>query len=79
MYTVEASNLFHYVDAANKPVEMRADADTHVVAVSGKLAVAKPPHTLTKRASFVGCSSSQQSEIDAAAGAAQNYAAAASS
>ncbi|KAI0756579.1 peptidyl-Lys metalloendopeptidase [Daedaleopsis nitida] len=78
-YTVEASNLFHYVDAENQPVEIRADVDTHVTSVSGKLAVAKPTRTLTKRASFVGCSSSRQTSLNSAASAAQSYAAAASS
>ena len=75
-YTVEASNLFHYVDpATSEAVAIRADAENHVASVAGKLAVAKP--TLTKRASFNGCSSSRQTSINSAASAAQSYAASA--
>lgn len=73
-YTVEASNLFHYVDPeTSEPVEIRADAETHVAAVSGKLAVVRPTPTSTKRETYVGCSSSEQSAIVAAAPAAQSY------
>lgn len=75
-YTVEASNLFHYVDPeTNEPVEIRANSDTHVAAVSGRLAVARHTPALGKRATFNGCSSSQQSAINAATPAAQTYAA----
>ena len=75
-YTVEASNLFHYVDpATSAPVAIRADSDTHVSALRGKLVVARPTRTIAKRASFVGCSSSRQSALNTAASAAQSYAA----
>jgi peptidyl-Lys metalloendopeptidase len=78
-YTIEPSNLFHYVDAASSTaVPIYADvASAHVAALSGKLAVARPSPTLTKRESFVGCSSSEKSEVSSAATAAQSYAAAA--
>ena len=75
-YTVEASNLFHYVDAeTSEPVEIRADTETHVAALSGKLVAVRSIPTPTKRETYVGCSSSQQSAIVAAAPAAQSYAA----
>ncbi len=77
-YTVEASNLFHFVNADNEVFEIRADAESHVAAVtSGKLAVADP--ALTKRATFQHCSASQKSALNAAASSAQKYAASASS
>ncbi|TBU50087.1 metalloprotease [Dichomitus squalens] len=76
-YTVEASNLFHYVDANSEIAEIRADAEAHVAAVSGKLAVVRPTPTLTKREQYNGCSSSEKSGINSAAPAAQSYVAAA--
>ena len=61
-YTVEASNLFHYVDSATgEAVAIRADAENHVASLAGKLAAVRP--TLTKRASYVGCSSSRQTAL----------------
>ncbi|KAL0951695.1 hypothetical protein HGRIS_008371 [Hohenbuehelia grisea] len=72
-YNFEARNLFHYIDAQNNIVPIYADAATHSASISGKLAVAQP--SLVKRASFVGCSSSQQSLLNQAASAAQTYAA----
>ncbi|KAH9944017.1 peptidyl-Lys metalloendopeptidase [Epithele typhae] len=73
-YTIEASNLFHYVDAEGKVQELRADAEAHVAALSGKLAVSRP---LERRASYNGCSSSRQSSLVTAASSAQSYAASA--
>ncbi|EIN05799.1 peptidyl-Lys metalloendopeptidase [Punctularia strigosozonata HHB-11173 SS5] len=75
-YSIEPSNLFHYVDPETKQaVALYADVErAHVAAVSGKLAVARPIPTLTKRESFVGCSSSEKSEVSSAATAAQSYA-----
>lgn len=73
-YTVEASNLFHYVDpTTSEAVEIRADGETHVASLSGKLAATQP--TLVKRESYVGCSSSRETAINSAASAAQTYAA----
>ncbi|KAI0778610.1 peptidyl-Lys metalloendopeptidase [Trametes elegans] len=74
LYTVEPSNLFHFVDPeTNEPVEIRADVETHVAKVAGKLAVARPTPTLARRYAYNGCSSSQQSGIRSAAPAAQSY------
>ncbi|KAJ8462294.1 hypothetical protein ONZ51_g10989 [Trametes cubensis] len=73
-YTVEPSNLFHFVDPeTNEPVEIRADTETHVAAVSGKLTVVRPTPTLTKRETYNGCSSSEKTGINSAASAAQSY------
>ncbi|CAL1694054.1 unnamed protein product [Somion occarium] len=76
-YTVEANNLFHIVDpATNAPVALRADAEVHSAAITGTLAIARRSNTrLTKRATFTGCSSSQQSTLNTAASSAQSYAA----
>ncbi|KAI0639830.1 peptidyl-Lys metalloendopeptidase [Trametes polyzona] len=75
-YTVEPSNLFHFVDPETNEVrEIRAETETHVAALKGKLAVTRPTPTITKRATYNGCSSSQQSSLASAAPAAQSYAA----
>ena len=76
-YTVEASNLFHYVDANEEISEIRADAEPHVATLSGKLAATRPTPTITRREQYNGCSSSEQSAINSAAPAAQSYVAAA--
>lgn len=58
----------------NVPVEIYADQPEALTAsLSGRLAAPRP--ALVKRASYVGCSSSQQSQLVAAASAAQSYAA----
>ncbi|KAI0830740.1 peptidyl-Lys metalloendopeptidase [Trametes gibbosa] len=75
-YTVEPVNLFHFVDPeTNEAVPIRADTETHVAAVKGKLAVTRPTPTITKRATYSGCSTSQKSALASAAPAAQSYAA----
>lgn len=72
-YSFSSSNKFHYVNADNAPVEIYADQPEALTAsLSGKLAAPRP--TLVKRASYVGCSSSQQTQLVAAASAAQSYA-----
>ncbi|KAI1786570.1 metalloprotease, partial [Ganoderma leucocontextum] len=79
-YTVEASNLFHFVTADNEVSSIRADAESHVATLTGgELAVARPVQALAKRASFNGCSSSEQSALNTAAPSAQSYAASAQS
>ncbi|KAI0766464.1 peptidyl-Lys metalloendopeptidase [Trametes elegans] len=73
-YTVEPSNLFHFVDPeTNEPIEIRANVATHVAKVAGKLAVARPSPTLARRYTYKGCSAAQQSSIRSAAAAAQSY------
>ena len=76
-YTIEASNLFHFVNTNNDVSTLRADAQPHVVTLTGgKLAVARPA-ALTERARFTGCSPSQQSALKTAATYANKYAASA--
>ncbi|KAM5544362.1 hypothetical protein V8D89_002022 [Ganoderma adspersum] len=76
-YTIEASNPFHLVNADNDVSTLRADAQPHVVTLTGgKLAVARPA-ALTERAQFHGCSSSQQAALKTAAPYANRYAASA--
>ncbi|OBZ68536.1 Peptidyl-Lys metalloendopeptidase [Grifola frondosa] len=73
-YTIEALNVFNYIDPeTNAPVEIWADAEAHTAAVSGKLAIVRATSTLTRRATYNGCSSSEQSGLVTAASAAQSY------
>ncbi|KAI0785486.1 hypothetical protein BC629DRAFT_521998 [Irpex lacteus] len=78
-YSFAAVNRFYFVDPETSlPVELYADhPEAHNSAVSGTLAVAKPKSNLSKRATYTGCSSSQQSALVSAASAAQSYAASA--
>jgi peptidyl-Lys metalloendopeptidase len=80
-YSIEASNLFHYVDAENNAVALRAENVALHTAVKGQLAVARNvrPTATRKRATYDGCSSSQKSDLTTAAAAAQSYAAGAQS
>jgi len=72
-YAVEANNLFYIVDPSNKAVPLYANAEAHVAKLTGKLAVVRS--TQIKRATFNGCSSTQQSQLNTAASSAQSYAA----
>ena len=76
-YTVGASNLFHFVATDNTVSSLRATSSPHTTTLkSGKLAVTRPSLArVVKRAQFTGCSSSQQAALNAAAPAAQSYAA----
>lgn len=71
-YNFEARNLFHFVDADSNIVPIYADAEAHSAKVAGQLAVARKS-ALSKRATFNGCTSSQQSLLLSAASAAQSY------
>ncbi|PFH50593.1 hypothetical protein AMATHDRAFT_75492 [Amanita thiersii Skay4041] len=72
-YSVEARNLFYVIDeATNEAVPTYATAEAHSAKLSGVLAVARP--SVSKRAVFNGCSSTQQSGLNSAASAAQSYA-----
>ncbi|TFK34427.1 deuterolysin M35 metalloprotease [Crucibulum laeve] len=72
-YSVEARNLFYIVDSSSKVVPIYADAEAHTAKVSGTLSVTRP--IISKRATFKGCTSSQQTSLNSAASAAQTYAA----
>ncbi|KAF8646489.1 hypothetical protein AX16_007191 [Volvariella volvacea WC 439] len=73
-YTFEANNRFYIVGADNHVSTVYADGEVHTARVSGRLAAARRDEGLTKRATFVGCSSSQQSLINTAASSATTYA-----
>ena len=75
-YSFAAVNRFHFVDPETSlPVEIYADhPEAHSSAVTGTLSVARPTTKLAKRATFTGCSSSEQSQLNSAASAAQSYA-----
>jgi peptidyl-Lys metalloendopeptidase len=75
LYDIEASNNFFLVNPDTlevSPITAKQES-SHVAKVSGNLSIARRS-SLDKRASFVGCSSSQQSQINSAIPAAQNYA-----
>lgn len=72
-YNFEARNLFHIVDSDKTITPLYADVETHAAKISGKLAIAKP--AIQKRATFVGCSATRQTQLNAAASQAQTYAA----
>ena len=72
-YTIEASNLFHFVNANNEVSVIHVDTEPHVATLtSGKLTIVHP--TLTKHSQFNGCSSLQQSTLNTTAPYANNYA-----
>lgn len=71
-YSIQPSNLFTYVDSDGTPNNLLANVeDAASVELSGNLAVT---YGYTKRASFNNCSSTMQSQADAAAVSAQDYA-----
>ncbi|PPQ80565.1 hypothetical protein CVT25_001599 [Psilocybe cyanescens] len=76
-YDIQAKNLFYIVNPDNSVSSIYADhTSSHRAHISGKLAVTRPSAaSLAKRASYNGCSSSQQSALVSAASAAQSYAA----
>lgn len=76
-YAFEANNLFYIIDSSNKAVPLYANAEAHTAKLVGKLAVVRS--TQVKRATFNGCSSTQQSQLNTAASSAQSYASSAAS
>jgi peptidyl-Lys metalloendopeptidase len=74
-YDITARNLFYLVDDSAKVTPIYATNGAHTARVSGKIPATRPAHQT--RASYNGCSSSQQSQLVSAAAAAQNYAGAA--
>ncbi|KAG8760527.1 hypothetical protein FRC11_000270 [Ceratobasidium sp. 423] len=78
------SNLFRYIDASGNLATIEASTESKKVGLSGKLVSTRglpriEALSLSKRVSYVGCSSSQQSQIANAATAANNYVSGASS
>jgi peptidyl-Lys metalloendopeptidase len=75
-YHFEANNQFLYVDETTKaavPIQA-ATSDAHELAIAGKLVAPRPDSGLSKRATFNGCTSSQQGLLNTAASNAQSYA-----
>jgi peptidyl-Lys metalloendopeptidase len=72
-YTFEARNLFYAVDDSDNVTQIHADVEAHTARVSGKLTASRP--AAEKRATYNGCSSSQQSGLVPAASTAATYAA----
>ncbi|KAG6856943.1 hypothetical protein H0H87_011929 [Tephrocybe sp. NHM501043] len=72
-YAVVANNLFYAVDSQKQAVPVYATVEAHSAKLTGKLAVKRPAQV--KRATYNGCSSSEQSSLVTAASGAQTYAA----
>ncbi|KIK06432.1 hypothetical protein K443DRAFT_674412 [Laccaria amethystina LaAM-08-1] len=72
IYSFEAQNVFYNVGDNGVITPIYADTQAHSVSLSGQLAIA--PSRVSKRATFNGCSSSQQSALNSAAAAAKTYA-----
>ncbi|CAE6525432.1 unnamed protein product [Rhizoctonia solani] len=78
------SNVFQYIDASGSLATIEASTESKKVGVTGKLVSTRglpkvAARSLSKRVSYVGCSSSQQSQIASAVTAANNYVSAATS
>ena len=72
MYMVEASNRFHMFDPMNEFPEILANSGVCSISFThGLLAVAAP--SAMEHASFNNCSTDQQSALNAAAAAAEDY------
>ena len=71
-YDILAKKTFYIVNPDSTISTLLASVDSHSAKVSGKLAVA--PRTVVKRATYNGCTSSQQSILASAASAGQQYA-----
>lgn len=71
-YSFEAQNVFYNVGDNGEITPIHADTQAHSVSLSGQLAIASS--RVSKRATFDGCSSSEQSMINSAAAAAKTYA-----
>ncbi|RXW21512.1 hypothetical protein EST38_g4321 [Candolleomyces aberdarensis] len=77
-YEIEPRNNFYLVNDKGEVSTIRARvASAHSARVSGKLVSSKliPTPTLSKRATYVGCSAARQTLLASAAAAAQSYAA----
>lgn len=74
-YDIEANSLFQVVDENNNISPVYAETSAHTARVKGRLAEARVEPALSKRATFNGCSSSQQALLNTAAADAQGYAA----
>ena len=72
-YDIHTKKTFYIVNPDSTISTLLADVDSHSAEISGKLAVAR--RAVVKRATYNGCTSSQQSLLVSAAAAGQKYAA----
>ncbi|KZV80963.1 peptidyl-Lys metalloendopeptidase [Exidia glandulosa HHB12029] len=72
-YSIEPVSSAFLISTPSGIEELHADTFAHTAHLSGSLAVERP--AVSKRATFVGCSSSRQTLINTAASNAQSYAA----
>ncbi|KAF8682673.1 peptidyl-Lys metalloendopeptidase [Rhizoctonia solani] len=73
-FKIDASDVFQYVDAAGKLATIKASSESKRFGISGNLGLPKiQTRSLSKRVSYVGCSSTRQSQIASAVTAANNY------
>ncbi|KAG6897425.1 hypothetical protein C0992_001739 [Termitomyces sp. T32_za158] len=72
-YSIVSNNRFYLVNAQKEAVLIYAMADAYTTTLTGKLSIDR--FTQLNRATYNGCSSSQQSSLVSAASGAQSYAA----
>ncbi|CEL51596.1 peptidyl-Lys metalloendopeptidase [Rhizoctonia solani AG-1 IB] len=77
-FKIDASNVFQYVDASGKLSTIEAASESKKFGISGSLVSTQglpkiQSRSLSKRVSYVGCSSARQSQIASAVTAANNY------
>ena len=72
-YNIYTRKAFYIVNPDSTISTLLANVDSHAAKISGKLVVAR--RALVKRATYDGCTPSEQSLLVSAAKAAQNYAA----
>ncbi|KAG6884134.1 hypothetical protein C0992_006932, partial [Termitomyces sp. T32_za158] len=72
-YKIVSNNQFYLVNAQKEAVPIYATVDAHTTTLTGKLSIDR--FTRVKRATYNGCSRSQQRVLRRAASGAQSYAA----
>ncbi|CAE6476527.1 unnamed protein product [Rhizoctonia solani] len=73
-FKIDASNVFQYVDSNGKLAKIEATSESKKFGITGNLGLPKiQARSLGKRVSYVGCSSTRQSQINSAVTAANNY------
>ncbi|CCO27676.1 deuterolysin M35 metalloprotease [Rhizoctonia solani AG-1 IB] len=83
-FKIDASNVFQYVDASGKLGTVEASTQSNKVALTGNLVSTRglpkiESRSLGKRVSYVGCSTTRQSQIATAVTSANSYVSAATS
>ncbi|KAF5316045.1 hypothetical protein D9619_006759 [Psilocybe cf. subviscida] len=75
-YDIHANNAFLIVNESNTVSTISADSEAHTIKVAGRSNKLAAVHhaPIAKRASYNGCTSSQQTAVVSAASAAQSYA-----